>query len=148
MGDKNWARKYPEKHAAKAKRWRDANPERAREMVRRWVEENPEQNRRIQRESAARRRARLFQDFLDAYGRECTCCGESNERFLTIEHIGGLQGRQRTNPTSEIVRLREAGWPDDVTIFCFNCNLGAQRNGGDCPHLAEVIELEQGRDSA
>lgn len=31
--------------------------------------------------------------------------------------------------------LKKQGFPKgDFRVMCFNCNLGRQRNGGECPH--------------
>lgn len=94
----------------------------------------------MQRESARRARVRLFSEMLDAYGGQCTCCGEGDPMFLTLEHVGGLQGQPRVNTITELRRLKREGWPDSCTIFCFNCNLGSFRNGGTCPH--EIVSDE------
>lgn len=104
----------------------------------RWRLANPELNRRLQREYASRKRAELWVEFFDQYGSACTCCGETNRKFLTLEHVGGLNGRKRVPVDQELKSLKKEGWPDFVTVFCFNCNLGSHRNGGTCPH--QIVE--------
>ena len=86
---------------------------------------------RIMQESTDRTKADTFA----RYGSKCICCGESNPKFLTFDHING-----HTVPNLE--RRREAAWrdarrqgfPDTFRILCFNCNCGRQANGGTCPH--------------
>ena len=69
------------------------------------------------------------------YGSICTCCGESNPLFLTIEHINGRNKsiKKRTGKR-EWARLKSLGWPkEDITLLCFNCNC-AKGAYGSCPH--------------
>ena len=82
------------------------------------------------------------QAVLDAYGRQCACCGEDNERFLEIDHIdnGGNRHRKQLKSANggrhySFYRwLRENGYPAGYQTLCSNCNIGKYRNGGFCPH--------------
>lgn len=71
-----------------------------------------------------------------AYG-VCTCCHEADlEDFGTLSHVNndGAQHRKRVN---QYAILKEAIASRDRTRFaaeCFNCNLGARKHGGACPH--------------
>lgn len=61
--------------------------------------------------------------------------------FLTISHtFGDGGGRGRPGGETTLRALRLLGWPKDigVTVECFNCNLGAARTGGTCPHQVTV----------
>jgi len=72
------------------------------------------------------------------YGTECECCGEPNEKLLSIDHINddGAEHRRR-------IRTRIASWlvknnyPPGFRILCFGCNAGRYLNGGICPHEEE-----------
>lgn len=83
------------------------------------------------------------------YGNKCACCGEDNPIFLCIDHInnngnehrkeiwgnqdrGGKQGGK-----AFIYWIIQHGFPDDLQILCFNCNMGKHLNGGVCPHQTE-----------
>lgn len=90
-----------------------------------------------------RRRLLDREEFLVRYGRACQCCGEPNPRFLTIGHTfgDGAAVRKRLNASDSskvLADLRRRGWPTDegLATECFNCNLGAARNRGTCPHRA------------
>lgn len=132
-----WARANPEKHAERARRYRAAHPEKHREAQRKYVEANPE----VVQQRARERRARIFQEMVEAYGGKCSCCGESNPMFLTVEHVGGrTTGAELRNTYKELVRLKKAGWPSSCTCLCYNCNCGSARNGGVCPHQMLVAE--------
>ncbi len=101
---------------------------------RRYYKKDPEKYKKSARES----RARLRAEFLTEYGGICECCGESEPKFLTLEHKrrdGGFHRKQVGNTSSAVVRdLKKRGWPkDDYGILCFNCNL-ATADGSVCPH--------------
>ena len=92
-----------------------------------------------------RYRAKLKTQVVAAYGGCCTCCGENEMAFLTIEHLngGGLEHRKRVGSGSGIYRdIIRQGFPTKFTVLCMNCNF-AKRWGKTCPHqqalnLAEV----------
>lgn len=73
-----------------------------------------------------------------AYGGPiCACCGEADERFLTLDHINndGAAHRKEVNPGMQLYRwLEDQGFPPEYQILCFNCNHGRYLNGGICPH--------------
>lgn len=85
---------------------------------------------------AKRNATKVKQTFLDMYGNKCSCCGETEFDFLTVEHIKGQVGIPKNQK-----RSGHNGWkdatkeyrPDLYTILCFNCNL-ASKNGRTCPH--------------
>lgn len=76
---------------------------------------------------------------LNAYGHACVCCGESEERFLAIDHTNGGGGRHRKELGFSGARfyrwLRENGYPPEYQVLCTNCNWGKHVNGGYCPHV-------------
>jgi hypothetical protein len=69
------------------------------------------------------------------YGNSCSCCGESLERFLSIDHINndGATHRKtiRTNIYKWLIRHK---FPPGFQLLCMNCNFGKAQNGGFCPH--------------
>ena len=86
------------------------------------------------------------QDAIEHYGGICACCGESNQAFLTIDHIngGGTQHRKK-NKNGSIVGnsvyrwLRKQGYPDGHQVLCFNCNC-AKGLYGQCPHQTLAVQ--------
>lgn len=100
-----------------------------------WRKKNPEKVK-AQR---ARTRARLRADVLGAYGGKCQCCGESEVKFLSIDHINGGGAKHRRalkirTPERFYCWLRMNGYPkDQFQILCHNCNL-AKGFYGKCPH--------------
>lgn len=74
------------------------------------------------------------------YGGRCTCCGESELRFLAIDHIdGGGNAHRReigvTGAQAFYRWLQRAGYPAGFRILCANCNQ-ATAYGLECPHRA------------
>lgn len=72
------------------------------------------------------------------YGNKCNCCGESGLAFLNIDHIDNNGNAQRKFVPSGgrqfykyIIRN---GYPNDLQILCWNCNMGKHLNNGACPH--------------
>lgn len=87
-------------------------------------------------------RAQLKLSFLNHYVSGCTCCGEKDPRFLTLDHINNDGNVHRKNlKEHQIMRMaRNENWPEDkYTCLCFNCNSGRSANGGVCPHQCITI---------
>lgn len=83
---------------------------------------------------------RLKRDIFNHYGKRCVCCGESDERFLTIDHINndGAEHRRRTGGGGEytFIWLRKNGFPAGFQTLCWNCNCAkGHSNDGVCPHI-------------
>lgn len=81
---------------------------------------------------------KIKQEGLQIYGNKCSCCGETAQEFLTIEHINGRDKTiKKFTGKKEWMRLRSLGWPtEDITILCYNCNC-ARGAYGVCPHNLE-----------
>ena len=115
------------------RRWEENNRDRVRERQRKWRRNNIELSRK--RSTASRQK--LKTKILDAYGRKCTCCGEAEPLFLTLEHLNGdgaahRKARRGYGTYRDVVML---GFPAErYTILCFNCNSAKARNRGICPH--------------
>jgi hypothetical protein len=75
---------------------------------------------------------------LAAYGNECTCCGETNYKFLTIDHINGGGNQHRREVVGKGRNfydwLKQNNYPAEFQILCFQCNCGRAHNAGICPH--------------
>lgn len=84
---------------------------------------------------------RKKQQIHDAYGNICACCGETNQGFLTIDHINndGAAYRRKFGKTLFYLHrfLVQNNFPDDYQLLCWNCNAGRFYSGtGICPHKA------------
>lgn len=93
-----------------------------------------------------RKRSHLWICFLEEFDFKCSCCGEDDIRFLTLDHIknDGAVERAEGMSNDNIVLLRRAkeeGFDrTKYTCLCWNCNCGRHRNKGICPHKANDKE--------
>jgi hypothetical protein len=88
----------------------------------------------------------LRRDVLNAYGgMKCACCGETEETFLTLDHIhnnGADHRRELLGKTGKVPgvtgslygSLKKNGYPPGFQVLCMNCNFSKFRNGGVCSH--------------
>lgn len=140
--EKEWHRKYYYRDL-------EATRKRRREQARKYREKNREaynaKNRRFKKLHRERDRNLIY----EAYGNKCACCGETNSKFFTIDHVnndGHIQRKTgRYTSGSQFYRdiIRE-NFPPIYQVLCFNCNMGRARNEGICPHQkgSETISSE------
>jgi hypothetical protein len=75
-------------------------------------------------------------------GPRCSCCGESESLFLTIDHIENNGADHRRKDKRNLYeRLKQQGFPPGFQVLCRNCNWGKHANGGVCPHLTRAKEI-------
>ncbi len=87
------------------------------------------------------RNQRIKLQLVAGYGGKCTCCGESEPQFLTLEHLNkdGQQHREAVNGNKNRGGMKiyldviKRGFPSDYTILCMNCNF-AEKDSRSCPH--------------
>lgn len=98
-----------------------------------------EKHRLQKKEYAKEYTARKRKIVMEAYGNStCACCGETNDKFLTLDHINGGGNKHRR----EIAMGGKTYWnwfiknnfPPGFQVLCWNCNLGKRVNNGICPH--------------
>jgi len=116
-----------------------ANRERLLSRFKEQYAEDPEPKREQSRRAAQK----LRDEFIEAYGGKCKCCGETEPRFLCLDHINrdGVRDRATTSGrnTGVIRRLRRQGWPKDgYRLLCANCNM-ATAWGRTCPHQEREV---------
>ena len=94
------------------------------------------ENHEAQLATKKRYRDKVRQEVLEAYGRKCACCGESEEMFLALDHVNGRDTtapRSRRAGTGLYKQARDAGFPASYQLLCHNCNC-AKGYYGSCPH--------------
>jgi len=87
------------------------------------------------------------------YGKQCICCGEAHEEFLTIDHVHGGGSRHRRELRAEggaVYKLYkwlvENGFANGYQLVCFNCNI-AKAQRGQCPHEREKMVNARGMEN-
>lgn len=121
---------YRENHWFRCKTCTKAKAEERRQRVK-----HTEQFKKWNAATVRRQNAQVRAEMIVAYGGRCQCCGETEARFLTLEHKNndGAHERRSQQQSSIIRRLRREGWPKDAyTVLCANCNMA--RKWGQCPH--------------
>lgn len=91
---------------------------------------------------ALRDRIRTKLKFISMYGGECSCCGQTDPRFLTLDHIGSDGNEHRKDlACNQIMTLAIRHFdPNRYQVLCYNCNCGKSTNGGICPHKDKSLE--------
>ena len=89
---------------------------------------------------------RLKSKIMAAYGGKCACCGEPNEKFLTLNRIKNNDeikcGRKFKGNGTNVGVYRQAIKEKCSAAFqllCWNCSYGTAKNGGVCPHKNNAI---------
>lgn len=127
-----------------------------------WLQKNKESLRNKNRQWRLNNHAKLLIDkrnywnnirdeVLMAYGNKCQCCGESDVRFLTLDHIDGRVNTGKSSTGKRITgkksmaEAKRLGFPKDkFQILCFNCNC-AKGIYGTCPHQLQKKERSEGQ---
>lgn len=106
--------------------------------------ERKKKSREEQLASYRLRNRRLREKVLDHYGRECKCCQETIEEFLSIDHINNDGANHRRdvrggNSGNIYSWLVTNNFPAGFQTLCHNCNFAKGRYGA-CPHKASASE--------
>lgn len=93
------------------------------------------------REKTRERQREIRREVLEHYGSICTCCGEREQKFLCIDHIGGWGNKHRKEVKTKIYAwLIKNNYPEGLQVLCHNCNM-AKGFYGICPH--KIIKHEE-----
>ena len=143
-----------EKFNQRMRDWREANRDKAREQSRDWrnrkiANGTPEEVaalRKAESDKTKRAQAVCRDQVFAAYGGyKCNCCGESEQLFLSIDHIDNngaeerRSGKYNGSGTAFYQWLRKSGFPSGYQVLCMNCQVGKHKNDGVCPHQTSSI---------
>lgn len=138
---KLYMRKYAEKN-------RDKLIADKREFYRRKRRENPEW-KEAERLRQIEFYHNLRREVFEAYGgMKCACCGETEESFLTLDHINndGAEHRRSLSKTGRKVTagvwhwIKRNNYPPGFQVLCMNCNFSKFRNKGICAHKLSTLK--------
>jgi len=140
---KKYSLEHREEIKAYHKRWRDNHKEKikeyrvkAKEYNLRWTREYQKTHQEVCQTRNQKSRVKLRNEVLIAYGSKCVCCGETELKFLAIDHINGNgnQHRKEVCPNGSLYAwIRKNNYPNDFQILCHNCNQ-SKGSYGECPH--------------
>lgn len=128
------------------KRYRTINHQEVRERKNNWDKMNPESKtdyRKTHREmlnASTRKRTQInkmlvYMHYCNGVI-QCSCCGELQIEFLTVDHVDGKKkhnhGKDMTG--NKLYRwLIKNNYPEGFQVHCWNCNV-AKGRFGICPH--------------
>jgi hypothetical protein len=145
-------------------RYRERNREKFNQRMRDWREANRSKDREHKREYRNRKIAtgtvgevaalraaesaktkrnqdRCRDEVYGAYGGyKCNCCGETEQMFLSIDHVhnNGAEerksGKYKGSGSAFYAWLCKNNFPKGYQVLCMNCQVGKHKNGGVCPH--------------
>ena len=122
-----------QKNKKRLAEWYQKNKERKRKYNREYRNKNIERFRNTER--LERQKLRL--EVLYRYSKgipKCACCGETEIRFLSIDHINGRKEEERKLSGAKLYFFLKRNPIDkNIQILCHNCNL-AKGFYGECPH--------------
>jgi len=126
--DRERLRKYEHNYREKH---REKYNEKSRNYQRRKWKERPEMARKYQNEY----RQKVRENLVMAYGGKCVCCGETEMKFLALDHINndGSKQRKKIGTGIQMYLYIKRNMPNDIQVLCHNCNL-AKSYYGKCPH--------------
>jgi hypothetical protein len=114
--------------------------------------------RKVKEQIAAKaKRKRVRDAVFAAYGGyKCNCCGETEQLFLSIDHVNNdgaefrrkLTGKRTSAGYHTYNWLIKNGFPDGYQVLCMNCNHGKRMNNGICPHKVRCNDQSKDVDSS
>jgi len=122
------------KRLIKNPKWKKAELLRLRD----WKRNNKEQVKLVNRNWYSRIRYEALQAY-SGKTPKCSCCNESENKFLSIDHINGGGNKHRKKLKSAgrgsnfFLWLKRNKYPKGYQILCYNCNC-AKGFYGQCPH--------------
>ena len=129
---KQYYQEHKEQCDARGRRWRLNNKEKVKEMDRIGYSKH--------KERSAFYRQKIKSEVLSHYSNgelKCSCCGENEIKFLTIDHINGRNKKDKPidkrSGCGLYQLLRKLNFPTGFQVLCFNCN-AAKSFFGICPH--------------
>lgn len=139
---KNYYIENKEKYQKSQKAYYETNKEKIKEKRKSYPSYQVNYHKKGQNDINRKKRLlELKTQVLEHYGTECACCGESHIILLGVDHINNdgketrsKSGKYRLRGESLYRFLIQNGFPEGIQILCFNCNIGRQNNGGECPH--------------
>lgn len=127
------------------------DPEKRREASRKYIKNNREKHNASGKKwstspQGVLRRAQRYQELrnkvIKEYGGKCSCCGITEPKFLTIDHINNDGAKERKSLGLKGKKMysflvREGFPKGKYQLLCYNCNC-TKGFYGKCPHEDSV----------
>lgn len=137
---KEWAQTHRQNLKVAQHKYKFTHRQESNKRTREWEKKNPEKAAIRKIKGSRVDKTNLRYDVLSHYSNgsmTCACCGESIQRFLTIDDMDDFHNTYKKAIGSGIRFyrwLRKNNYPYGYQVMCFNCNSGRDLNGGICPH--------------
>lgn len=123
---REYAKKNKDRMAPRKKAYYEANKD--------YFKQKSLEHYRKNKERIATKGAELRARVIHAYGDKCVCCGETEPKFLALDHKNNDGVHHRKIAKGHMCKWAEDnGYPDLLQLLCHNCNL-AKAFYGRCPH--------------
>ena len=107
------------------------------ELSRKYNREKGRKNKEQRDKYGLNYRQLINKKLLELYNNKCCCCGETEPKFLSLDHINNNGNKERKTMTNQTIKVRILKGilsKKYYQILCHNCNQGRYLNGGMCPH--------------
>jgi len=122
---------------AENRAWHKNHRDKANKRHHNWIDAHPGKDC----EYAKKLHGNLREAVLVRYGKRCNCCGETQPKFLQMDHINNDGNQHRKVYKGYIYRwIVEHNYPDTFQVLCANCNWGKHMNNGICPHKEAICQ--------
>lgn len=130
-----WYAKNPRKRAISREAWEKQNIEKRKAYMQKWRDDNKERSAENQRVLLLKYKTQV----VEAYGGCCSCCGQKEIGFLTVEHANknGIEHRKVIGNFYKWIVQNNFPKDEGLSILCMNCNW-IERNGRICPHREKL----------
>jgi hypothetical protein len=124
----------------KARKYYEENPEKFKKRNKSWWKDNPIKTKEIHEKSRIKLKREVFEIL---GGSKCSCCGEKEFDFLSIDHKNNNGSKERKEKRLKgganfYVYVKNQKNPTEYyQVLCFNCNL-AKGFYGKCPHNKKI----------
>lgn len=149
-----WGKKYKREYMKKYLNENKEEKNKQNELTLKYYYDNREILKKKYMERAKENVKKLKEIIFNHYGKKCMCCGETETRFLCIDHING-DGKKHREELGSMKKWTGRGfyewiinnnYPDTLQLLCYNCNM-VKRNAKHrfCPvhHPELYIEDEK-----
>ena len=127
------------------KKYRQENKENIKEQRKKYFQENKEKIY----EQIKKYRQGNKELVYNHYGNgviQCTCCGEKEIDFLSLDHIYNNGGNHRKKIGKGIMMLNWAiknNFPPIFQLLCMNCNFSKGKKGNNCKCIHQIRREEK-----
>lgn len=123
-------------HKKYSKKWNILNKNKIRKHKKSYYLINKERLDKKTKETKLKNRQIVY----NHYGNKCSCCGEDNIYFLTIDHVNNdgqkdrLKSGFKRKGNSLYIKIIKENFPNTYQLLCWNCNCSKGMNKGICGH--------------